>query len=70
MPATASLTDEKLAETQAIRLTAGKAVIEMQDSVSLRRALAARPRLHQQFEPGALVAYWRHQKFQAGQGCS
>lgn len=68
VPATASLSEETLAKTQAIHLSARRAVIEMQDSTSLRRALASRPRLHQQFEPGALVAYWRHQKFQAGQG--
>ena len=68
VPATASLDETSLAQAQAIRLSARRAVIEMQDSMSLRRALAARPRLHQVFEPGSMVAYWRHQKFQQGHG--
>ena len=68
IPATASLSDEQMAKAQAIRSSARRAVIEMQDSNSLRRALFARPRIDLQFAPGDLVAYWRNQKFQAGQG--
>ena len=68
VPATAGLSDEQAAKAQAIRTTARQAVIEMQDSQSLRRALAARPRTDRKFAPGCLVAYWRNQKFQAGEG--
>ena len=68
VPATASLSDEQAARAQAIRTSARQAVIEMQDSQSLRRALAARPRADLRFAPGSLVAYWRNQKFQAGEG--
>lgn len=68
VPATASLSDEQFARAQNIRSAARHAVIEMQDSKSLRRALAARPRVDLTFTPGTLVAYWRNQKFQAGEG--
>ena len=63
VPATASLSDDAVATAQAIRFAARKAVLETQDDQALRRALAARPRKHIQFEPGALVAYWRAQKY-------
>ena len=67
VPATASLSDEGVAKAQAIRSAARKAVIETQDDLALRRAFSARPRLHQAFSPGDLVAYWRFQKFHQGQ---
>ena len=50
-PATASLSDDIVAKAQAIRFAARKAVLETQDDQALRRALAARPRKHIQFEP-------------------
>ena len=67
VPATAGLTDLAVAKTQAIRNAARKAVLELQDSYALRRALAARPRVPVTFESGDLVAYWRGQKLQNGQ---
>eukprot|EP00435_Cladocopium_sp_Y103_P031858 s655_g8.t1 len=67
VPATASLTDEAIAKSQAIRTAARKSVIETQDDLALRRAFSARPRMVQQFQPGDLVAYWRCQKYQQGQ---
>ena len=68
VPATAGLSDECVARAQSIRTSARRAVIEMQDSQSLRRALAARPRAVLNFPAGTLVAYWRQQKFQSGEG--
>lgn len=64
---TASLTDEAVAKSQAMRTSARKAVIELQDDHSLRRALSARPRVTLPFQPGDLVAYWRQQKWSQGQ---
>lgn len=66
VPATASLSDDAIARTQAVRTAARKAVVETQDDQALRRAYSARPRLNQQFQPGDLVAYWRCQKYQQG----
>ena len=66
VPATASLNDDAIARTQAVRTAARKAVVETQDDQALRRAYSARPRLNQQFQPGDLVAYWRCQKYQQG----
>ena len=65
--ATASLTDEAVAKSQALRTAARKAVVELQDDQSLRRALTARPRVTLPFQPGDLVAYWRQQKWSQGQ---
>ena len=66
IPATASLTSEAAARSQAIRASARRAVLELQDDKALRVALAARPRVSQSFKPGDLVAYWRNQKWQQG----
>lgn len=66
VPATASLTCEAAARSQAIRASARRAVLELQDDKALRAALAARPRVSQSFKPGDLVAYWRNQKWQQG----
>ena len=66
IPATASLTSEAAARSQAIRASARRAVLELQDDKALRIALAARPRVSQSFKPGDLVAYWRNQKWQRG----
>ena len=66
VPATASLSDDAIARTQAVRTAARKAVVETQDDKALRRAFSARPRLNQHFQPGDLVAYWRCQKYQQG----
>ena len=65
--ATASLTDEAVAKSHALRTAARKAVVELQDDQSLRRALTARPRVTLPFQPGDLVAYWRQQKWSQGQ---
>ena len=67
VPATAGLTEDAVAKAQAIRQSARSAVIQLQDDKSLRRALAARPRMTQAFQPGNLVAYWRRQKLQQGE---
>ena len=67
VPATAGLSDLAVAKTPAIRNAARKAVLELQDSSALRRALAARPHVPLTFESGDLVAYWRGQKLQNGQ---
>ncbi|CAK9023644.1 unnamed protein product [Durusdinium trenchii] len=53
-------------QAQEIRTTACKAVIDLQSDQSLRRALAARPRVTSSFQAGDLVAYWREQKYQGG----
>ena len=62
VPATLGLTDEAIRKAQEIRTTACKAVIDLQSDQSLRRALAARPRVTSSFQAGDLVAYWREQK--------
>ena len=67
VPATAGLTEAAIAKAQAIRQSAREAVIRLQDDKSLRRALSARPRLAQSFQPGDCVAYWRQQKVIQGQ---
>ena len=64
VPATAGLSDLAVAKTPAIRNAARKAVLELQDSSALRRALD----VPLTFESGDLVAYyWRGQKLQNGQ---
>ena len=68
VPATAGLSDEAIAKTQAIRTAARKAVVETQDDKALRLAYSARPRVAENFQPGDMVAYWRYQKYQQGQG--
>eukprot|EP00434_Breviolum_minutum_P007463 symbB.v1.2.006585.t1/scaffold387.1/size215482/8 len=67
VPATAGLTDQAIARTQALRSSARQAVLALQDDQSLRRALLARPRVSAEFKPGELVCYWRQQKYQQGQ---
>ena len=64
--ATASLTDEALAKAQALRLSARRAVIELQDDKAIRLALNARPRKAVDFQPGDYVCYWRNQKWIQG----
>ena len=66
IPSTAGLSDDALARSQAIRSSARRAVIEMQDSKALRAALSARPRTVFNFQAGDLVAYWRNQKLEQG----
>lgn len=41
-------------------------MIRLQDDRALRLALAARPRVVEEFQPGALVAYYRNQKWVQG----
>eukprot|EP00435_Cladocopium_sp_Y103_P018812 s3028_g4.t1 len=67
VPATASLHDNAAARAQAIRQTARKAVLDLQDNKALRQALLARPRVSIPFAPGDLVAYWRSQKWIQGE---
>ena len=57
VPATASITEEAIAKTQAMRTTARRTLIEMQDDRALRVALLARPRRPMSFKAGDLVAY-------------
>ena len=64
--ATCPLYDEQSARRQSIRTAARKAVIDVQDSNALRRALAARPRVERDFVAGDKIAYWRNQKWQLG----
>ena len=66
VPATASLHEEAIQRSIAVRQAARTAVIELQDSKALRLALAARPRRIEAFRPGAFVAYWRTQKSHEG----
>eukprot|EP00435_Cladocopium_sp_Y103_P065475 s772_g27.t1 len=64
--ATASLTDAAIDRANKIRASAREAVIRLQDDRALRLALAARPRVSEDFQPGALVSYWRNQKWVQG----
>lgn len=66
VPATASLADEGLARSQAMRTAARQALIQMQDDRALRVAFLARPRVTMPFSPGDLAAYWRNQKWVNG----
>eukprot|EP00435_Cladocopium_sp_Y103_P011977 s1627_g3.t1 len=67
VPATASLTEEALAKSQAMRTSARIALAKMQDDKALRTVLLARPRRAFDFKPGDAVAYWRDQKWVRGQ---
>lgn len=60
---TASLIDDGLTRTQAMRIAARMALTKMQNDRSLRMALLARPRRYIPFQPGDLMAYWRNQKW-------
>ena len=66
VPCTASLIESSVEAAQATRFAAKKALLEMQDSKSMRRALAARPRASRAFRAGDIVAYWRDQKWSQG----
>ena len=48
------------------RAAARKALMELQNSKSMRRALLARPRVARDFQAGDVVAYWRDQKWNQG----
>ena len=63
---TAATHDDAIAQSQAIRTSARKAVLELQDNRTLRVALLARPRTNLEYPPGSLVAYWRNQKWVQG----
>eukprot|EP00435_Cladocopium_sp_Y103_P038006 s382_g10.t1 len=63
---TASIHDEAIARAQAVRASARKAVLALQDDKVLRRALLARPRKDRPFVSGDVVAYWRDQKWAKG----
>ena len=52
IPVTASLIEEGLAKSQAMRASARKAFIEMQDDRAMSVALLARPRRTLDFRPG------------------
>ena len=67
VPATASLSDDAMARSQAIRAAARAAVLQTQDDKALRLAFSARPRVTQDFVAGDQVAYWRNQKYQKGE---
>ena len=67
VPGTAGLEVPATEKAQALRIAARKAVLELQDYRSLRKALAARPRVAQPVKAGDHVAYWRQQKWIAGQ---
>eukprot|EP00435_Cladocopium_sp_Y103_P021891 s1135_g5.t1 len=66
VPCTAGLIEGSVEAAQATRFAAKKALLEMQDSKSMRRALAARPRATRSFRAGDIVAYWRDQKWSQG----
>ena len=66
VPATASLYSARIARQVAIRQSARKSLIELQDNRALRLALAARPRTITTYQPGTYVAYWRSQKWNKG----
>ena len=66
VPGTAPLYQEAVAKQVALRQTARKAVLELQDSKALRLALTARPRVTPSVSPGQYVAYWRTQKWVQG----
>lgn len=63
VPCTAGLLEDSVEKAQALRHTAKKALLEMQDAKNMRRALAARPRAARSFRAGDIVAYWRDQKW-------
>ena len=66
IPCTAGLVEDSVEKAQAIRHAAKKALLELQDSKNMRRALAARPRVARTFRAGDIVAYWRDQKWAQG----
>ena len=56
VPATVSLTEDRLAKSLAMRTTARVALMKLQDDRSLRVSLLARPRRNFDFKPGDVVA--------------
>jgi len=66
VPNTCSLHDDSIARAYALRTTARKAVLELHDDRTLRKALLARPRRDKPFASGDVVAYWRDQKWHQG----
>ncbi len=66
IPATASLYEAECSRRVGVRQAARRAVLELQDDRSIRRALSARPRNQADLLPGQYVAYWRSQKWQGG----
>ena len=66
VPNTCSLHDDSIARAYALRNTARKAVLELHDDRTLRKALLARPRRDKPFASGDVVAYWRDQKWHQG----
>ena len=68
VPNTGSLHDDAIARTYAIRTAARKAVLELQDDKTLRRAMLARPRHDKPFVAGDIVAYWRDQTWNQSKG--
>ena len=63
---TGFLHDDAIARTYAIRTAARKAVLELKDDKTLRRAMLARPRHDKPFVAGDIVAYWRDQTWNQG----
>lgn len=63
---TIPLMDDRIASACSTRAAARKALLELQDSKSMRRALLARPCVARDFQAGDVVAYWRDQKWNQG----
>eukprot|EP00435_Cladocopium_sp_Y103_P064168 s612_g25.t2 len=63
---TTPLHDASAARAHEIRTQARIALVQSQDDISLRTALAARPRAERDFLAGDYVAYWRSQKYEKG----
>eukprot|EP00435_Cladocopium_sp_Y103_P001293 s456_g1.t1 len=66
IPNTGSLHDDAIAKAYAVRTSARKAVLELHDDRTLRKAMLARPRREKPFVSGDVVAYWRDQKWNKG----
>ena len=64
--ATSPLHDANAARAHEIRTQARIALVQSQDDISLRTALAARPRAERDFLAGDYVSYWRSQKYEKG----
>ncbi|CAE7220049.1 GIP, partial [Symbiodinium pilosum] len=58
----AVLADDAMQQANAVRQSARRAVLEVQDDRALRAALRARPRVARPFSSGDWVYYWRTQK--------
>ena len=64
--ATSPLHDANAARAHEIRTQARIALVQSQDDISLRTALAARPRAERDFLAGDYVSHWRSQKYEKG----